>query len=278
MPDPDQQPKDLGDRRNGLSDNNPGLSAGRPWRHRMAWLGAAGGRLRRVISWIGGHELPVLIALLVSCLSVWAFVRVADAVSEGGTQQFDEWAIRSMRRADDPATPIGPRWMHEIGRDLTALGGIANLTLTVSAVLGFLWLRKMSGAAWLVLLATSSGLIVSMLLKHLFQRERPSIVPHLSIVSTSSFPSGHSMLSALVYLTLGALLARFVERRRLKAYFLLVALTLTLLVGVSRVYLGVHYPTDVLAGWSAGLAWALGCWLVAWYLQRRGAVEKTAET
>jgi undecaprenyl-diphosphatase len=167
--------------------------------------------------------------------------------------------------------------MHEAGRDLTALGGIAVLTLTVAAVLGFLWLRKMYGAAWLVLLATSGGLIASMALKHLFQRDRPSIVPHLSIVSSSSFPSGHSMLSAVVYLTLGALLARFVEQRRMKAYFLLVALALSFLVGVSRVYLGVHYPTDVLAGWSAGLAWALACWLVARYLQRRGAVEKGAE-
>jgi undecaprenyl-diphosphatase len=233
--------------------------------------------IRRAADWIGGHEAPVLVALLLTSAAVWGFVEVADEVREGETQQFDEWAVRAMRRAEDPAMPLGPRWLHEVGRDLTALGGVAVLTLMVAAVLGFLWLRKMHGAAWLVLLATSSGLVASMTLKHLFQRERPSIVPHLSIVSTSSFPSGHSMLSAVVYLTLGALLARFVHKRRLKAYFLLVALTLTFLVGVSRVYLGVHYPTDVLAGWSAGLAWALICWLIARYLQQRGAVEQGAE-
>jgi undecaprenyl-diphosphatase len=233
--------------------------------------------VRRVIEWIGRHEASVLAAMLLGIVCVWGFVEVADEVGEGDTQQFDEWAVRAMRRADDPAMPIGPPFLHEVGRDLTALGGIAVLTLMVGGVLGFLWLRKMYGAAWLVLLATSTGLVASLLLKQLFQRDRPSIVPHLSIVSTSSFPSGHSMLSAVVYLTLGALLTRFVQQRRLKAYFLLVAFTLTFLVGVSRVYLGVHYPTDVLAGWSAGLAWALGCWLVARYLQRRGAVEDAAE-
>jgi undecaprenyl-diphosphatase len=170
--------------------------------------------------------------------------------------------------------PLGPPWLHEVGRDLTALGGVAFLSLMVAAVAGFLLLRQLYGALWLVLAATAGGLVASTLLKLLFERERPSIVPHLSIVSTHSFPSGHSMLSAVVYLTLGALLGRIVPGLRYKAYFLLVALTLTFLVGVSRVYLGVHFPTDVLAGWSAGLAWAALCWLVARYLQHRGAVER----
>ena len=120
------------------------------------------------------------------------------------------------------------------------------------------------------------GLLVSTLLKAGYNRPRPDLVPHLSMVFTSSFPSGHSMLSAIVFLTLGSLLGRFVHEWRLKAYFLVVSLTLTFLVGVSRVYLGVHYPTDVLAGWTAGLAWALVCSLVARYLQRRGAVEHGA--
>jgi undecaprenyl-diphosphatase len=164
--------------------------------------------------------------------------------------------------------------MHEVGRDLTAMGGIAVLTLMISAVVGYLLLRQAHGAMWLVICATLGGLIVSTLLKGLFERERPSLVPHLSHVSSSSFPSGHSMLSAVVYLTLGALLGRLVEGNILKAYFLFVGLTLTTLVGLSRVYMGVHYPTDVLAGWSAGLAWAVLCWLIARWLQRRGTVER----
>jgi undecaprenyl-diphosphatase len=81
------------------------------------------------------------------------------------------------------------------------------------------------------------------------------------------------MASAVIYLTLGALLARFAVRRRVRVYVVGVSLLLTLLIGITRVFLGVHYPSDVLAGWSAGLGWALLCWLVARYLQYRGAVE-----
>jgi undecaprenyl-diphosphatase len=229
--------------------------------------------LQPVLEWIGRHEASVLVSLLVAVSATWAFAAIADEVLEGDTMRFDEWALRALRRAADPAKPIGPDWLEEVGRDLTALGGMAVLTLITVAVAGFLWLRRMFGAMWLVLAATLGGLVVSSVLKNSFDRPRPNLVPHLSMVYTSSFPSGHSMLSATVYMTLGALLGRFVQPLRLKAYFLLVALVLTFLVGVSRVYVGVHYPTDVLAGWSAGLAWALLCWLVARALQRRGAVE-----
>ena len=205
------------------------------------------------------------------------FVELADEVTEGDTQKFDEWAIEVLRRCDDPATPIGPRWLHEAARDITGLGGVMVLSLTSLAVAGYLWMAKKYHAMWLVIIATTSGLIVSTVLKRSFDRDRPDIVPHLSHVYTSSFPSGHSMLSAVVYLTLGALLARLAPGLAIKIYFIAVALGLTFLVGVSRVFMGVHYPTDVLAGWTAGLVWAILCWLAARYLQRRGAVEKDTE-
>jgi len=115
------------------------------------------------------------------------------------------------------------------------------------------------------------------LLKDVFQRPRPEIVPHLVYAGSSSFPSGHSMMSALTYLTLAALLARSQERRRLKAFFLLLAVLVTFMVGVSRVYLGVHWPTDVLAGWMAGTTWALLCWTLARWLQSRKTLEREAE-
>jgi undecaprenyl-diphosphatase len=121
------------------------------------------------------------------------------------------------------------------------------------------------------------GAILSNLLKDFFQRPRPEIVPHLAYAANTSFPSGHSMMSAVTYLTLAALLARSQERRRIKAYFLLLAVLITFLVGVSRIYLGVHWPTDVLAGWTAGTTWALLCWLVARSLQRRKALEPEAQ-
>jgi len=100
------------------------------------------------------------------------------------------------------------------------------------------------------------------------------VVPHLREVSTPSFPSGHAMLSAIVYLTLGIFLMQIVRGRVTKLYCLLWALFLTFLVGISRIYLGVHYPTDVLAGWMAGLVWASICWVVAHYLRHRVARQK----
>lgn len=215
-----------------------------------------------------------MIVALILVLAVWGFIEIADAVKEGQTQHFDEWAVKSLRKPGDPNAPIGPAWVGEVARDFTALGGVAVLSLMTLAVVVFLWLREKYRALWLVLIATVGGQVLSTGLKHIYHRPRPNLVAHLSSVYTTSFPSGHSMLSAVVYLTLGSLLASLVKERRLKFYFIGVAMTLTGLVGVSRVFMGVHYPTDVLAGWAAGLAWALMCWLLSRWLQRRGAVEK----
>jgi undecaprenyl-diphosphatase len=214
-----------------------------------------------------------LLTALVIVGASWLFIELADEVREGSTQQFDEWLIRSLRSPSDTADPVGPKWLEEMGRDLTALGGVAVLTLLTAVVIGYLVICRTYHAVWLVLAATVGGFVLSTLLKGWFDRPRPTLVPHLSYVTSASFPSGHSMLSAVLYLTLGTLLARLVEDRRLKVYVLLVAMLLSFLVGMSRVYLGVHYPTDVLAGWSAGLAWALLCGLVGRFLQQRGLVE-----
>jgi undecaprenyl-diphosphatase len=248
------------------------------WRQRTyRFAHHAVGAVRQVLEWIGRNELSVLIALLVVVAGCWAFIAIADEVIEGDTHAFDVWAVKTLRKADDPATPIGPHWLAEVGRDMTALGGVTVLACLTATVAGYLWLRRMYGAMWLVVAATLGGLVVTSLLKHLVDRPRPDVVPHLSIVHTSSFPSGHSMMAATVYLTLGALLGRFVSEMRLRAYFLSIAIVLTLMVGFSRVYMGVHYPTDVLAGWAAGLAWATLCWMVARRLQKRGTIEQEGE-
>lgn len=218
-------------------------------------------------------ERVILIPLLILAAGVWAFVEIADEVIEGDTITFDEAAIRVMRSPDNLADPVGPPWLEEIGRDLTALGGVAVMTLTILLVCSFLFLQRKRRTAWFVLFASGGGFAISMLLKEFFHRDRPQLVPHLSAVYTSSFPSGHSMLSAAVYITLGALLARTVTDPATRVFCVAVGVLLTVLVGISRVYLGVHYPTDVLAGWAAGMSWAVLCWLVAAYLQKRGAVE-----
>jgi undecaprenyl-diphosphatase len=221
-------------------------------------------------------ELPVLLVTLAVVGSVWGFVALADEVVEGDTQRFDDRVIDWLRRVDKPALPRGPDWLREVGRDLTALGGIATLSLITVAVAVYLVFRGKYHAMLFMAVAVVSGVIVSSLLKHSFDRPRPPGGSELTWTFTSSFPSGHSMISAVVYLTLGAMLARTEERRLLKFYFLALAMLLSGLVGLSRVYLLAHYPSDVLGGWTAGLAWASLCWLVTRYLQRRGAVESSA--
>lgn len=215
----------------------------------------------------------MLVAVTVLVASTWIFVEIAQRVRSGDTVGFDEWAVQSLRRPDNPRLPRGPQWTVEMGRDFTALGGVAVLSLMTFAAAVYLLLQRKSHAVALMLLAIVSGVVLSTLLKYYFARPRPGVGSDLTQVITSSFPSGHSMLSAIVYLVLGAMLARLESRWLLKIYFVVIAMLLTFIVGASRVYLGVHYPTDVLAGWTAGLAWALVWWLIARYLQTRGAIE-----
>ena len=219
-------------------------------------------------------DLFMLLAAIVVVPSVWCFIELADEVVEGETHGVDRRLLLALRNPADPSDPIGPPWLEDIGRDLTALGGVAVLTLVTVAVAGYLLQVGRRRALAFVLAATLGGLALSTTLKGAFDRPRPDVVPHLAHVQTASFPSGHSMLSAVVYLTLGALLAQFVESRRLRAYFVALALLFTFLVGASRVYLGVHYPTDVLAGWTAGLAWATLCLMLARRLQNAGRLDQ----
>jgi undecaprenyl-diphosphatase len=160
-----------------------------------------------------------------------------------------------------------------VGLDISALGGGAVLTLTTVLVTGYLLLRGRYRATVFLLVAALGGTLLNKALKAWFARERPDVVPHLSEVSSASYPSGHSMISSIIYLTLAVMLARSVKSRRVRLYFIASALALTFLIGLSRIYLGVHYPTDVIAGWSAGTAYAIVCAMTAYWLQRRGAVE-----
>ncbi len=218
-------------------------------------------------------ELLPLVLLMIVAGGIWLFAELAEEVNEGASRQIDRELLLALRNPADPSDPLGPRWVEEMGRDFTALGGTGVLALITLAVCGFLMLDRKYRAALLVFLAIGGAQVLSLLLKHGFQRPRPDLVPHGAYVYTSSFPSSHSMMAAATYLTLGVLLARITTRRPLKVFLLAFALVLTVIVGFSRVYLGVHWPTDVLAGWTAGGAWASLCSLAARWLQRRGQVE-----
>jgi undecaprenyl-diphosphatase len=222
-------------------------------------------------------ETWLLVSVLVTAGLLLAFALLADEVIEGDSLAFDRTIILAFRHATDPSAPIGPPWVQETARDITALGSFAVLTIVVAAVVGYLLLILERAAAWLVLISVVGGVVLNNILKLGFARPRPDLVAPVVRVFTSSFPSGHAALSAITYLTLGALLARTQPSRRIRIYFMSLAVILTLLVGISRIYLGVHYPTDVLAGWCIGAAWALGCWTLMTRLQRRGQVEPLAQ-
>jgi undecaprenyl-diphosphatase len=219
-----------------------------------------------LVAWIRyfrGREPIVLLGLLVVVLATWGFIELTDEVLEGSTDAFDRWSVMSLREKNDMSNPIGPTWMEEAGRDITALGGIAVMLIAIVSATGFLAISRAYRTMIVLLISTLSGMGASLAMKSLFDRPRPDFVPHLSHVYTSSFPSGHSMMSAVVYLTLAALIAPILTHFWSRFYVIAVAVGLTGLVGISRVYMGVHYPTDVLAGWAAGLTWAMICWLIA---------------
>jgi undecaprenyl-diphosphatase len=239
-------------------------------------------RLRGVLARVRPRdrgELMVLLGSVLLLVLAWGFIVLAGEMLEGDTQGFDERILSSLRRPENRAIPIGPSWLRGAALDMTALGSPFVLGLAVLAISGFLALQQSYRTAVFVLLASTGGSLLNTLLKSGFSRTRPTIVPHLREVMSPSFPSGHAMTSAAVYLTLGALLMRLSKRRLTKFYCIAVAMLLTGLVGVSRVYLGVHYPTDVLAGWIVGLSWALLCWLVERLLEKgRGWRRERAES
>src|SRR5208283_4780805 len=213
-----------------------------------------------------------LYLLAIACL-LFIFGLVAQTVVEGKSSAFDGSIILAFRDHGNPSAPIGPAWVQEAARDLTSLGSIIVLVIITLAVAGYLFLARKQAAAWLMLFAVFGGIALSDLLKFAFARPRPDFVAPAARVFTTSFPSGHATLSAITYLTIAALLARAYPSPTLDLYFMLLAALLTVLIGLSRIYLGVHFPTDILGGWCIGTAWAIGCWVLMAWLQQGGQVE-----
>ncbi|MDP4575411.1 phosphatase PAP2 family protein [Qipengyuania sp. G39] len=223
------------------------------------------------------REQGLLIGLLVGAALVGGFIKLAGEMLEDDTQAFDIAFLKSLRIPGDLATPIGPSWLLDSMRDITALGGVTVLTLVSALAIAFLLMRGRVKQALYTALATGGGAVMGKLLKSLFARERPEVVPHLVEVTSLSFPSGHSMNSAIVYLTLAVMISRSFDERRARIFTIGTAALLVLAIGFSRLYLGVHYPTDVLGGWTVGASWALAMGLIATRLQERHQIEEPGE-
>jgi len=219
-------------------------------------------------------ELDVLATIFIFAAASFTFLKLLSEMREGDTHSADQAILLALRDPNDLSNPIGPQWVETMCRDLTSLGSPTVLALIVIAAVSYLWIDGKRAVALFVVAAVAGGAVLEGLLKLGFARPRPELVSHLVNVDSFSFPSGHATMATITYLTLGVLLARVQKRRRMKLYLLAVASILALLVGFTRVYLGVHWPTDVIAGWCIGTAWALGCWLLATWLQDRGAFER----
>ncbi|MBW6532192.1 phosphatase PAP2 family protein [Sphingomonas sp. RRHST34] len=193
---------------------------------------------------------------------------LARLVAGGAPLAWDRAIMLALRVPGDPAQPVGPRWLHAALIDVTALGSGTVLTLVVAGTVGLLLVRRLWLTAALIAAATISGSIIAAQAKHWVGRPRPELVDHLVQVTGLSFPSGHATNSALVYLTLAGLVAQVADGRAVRSYIFVIAILLTGLIGVSRVYLGVHWPSDVLAGWCAGTGWAALWWWLGATLRR----------
>lgn len=199
---------------------------------------------------------------------VCGFAAISFAVFNDFTSTLDRSAIVWFRDPADLSDAWGPPWFEETAAEITALGGYPILVLAAFLVISALVILRKHSAALFLFAGLVTGSAASTALKHLFDRPRPDLVDHLDRTFTSSFPSGHAMVSMIAWLTIAAVALRFIEHGRLRTFVLSSAVGLSLLIGATRVYLGVHWPSDVLAGWCVGAAWASACWLSAHYLTR----------
>jgi undecaprenyl-diphosphatase len=214
-------------------------------------------------------ETRALLIWLAGAGAIWAFFNIAGEVMEGDADIVDQQLLLMLRRPSDLSDPIGPPWVEEAMRDITTLGGFTFLTIaTLVAVLLFSFHGRRR-QAWILAGTVLAAQLSSEVLKTFYDRPRPSLVPHHSYVYTQSFPSGHSALAAAVFLTLATLIASVEKRPSSKVLIYVLAVVTTIGVGFSRVYLGVHWPSDVLAGWSLGATWAFGAWIVLEWMRSR---------
>ncbi len=194
------------------------------------------------------------------------FVLIAAAVSTEVFAQLDNDVLIFLRNAENLAQPRGPAWLEHFTQELTALGGWPLLTMLSVTLTVFFVLRGQWDFAIILPAVALGEMVMVSQMKLAFARLRPDAVPHLVEATSNSFPSGHAASAAAIYLTLGLMLANISTSKSMRLYAFITPVTLAVMIGLSRIYLGVHYPSDVFAGWCVGAAWASLIWIAAWKL------------
>lgn len=203
---------------------------------------------RHVRGFYGAVAAFLTLGFVVGISAASVFLIFAAIVTGGVTQAFDE---RTLAWLATHRTPF----LNEAALEVTSLGNGFTLAVLILAVSVFLWQTQHRWSVYLLLIAYVGGQILNRVLKNWFDRPRPSIVEHVDPVHSMSFPSGHAMISLIVYGSIAYLVARLEPTPGLRRTTWALATILILGIGVSRMYLGVHYPSDVIAGFIAGLAW-----------------------
>ena len=226
--------------------------------------------LKRWLARLKGLEAQALLIWFALASALWIFFTLGSEIGEGDTSAFDRQLITLLRTSGNSGEPIGPAWFKDSMRDVTALGGFTFLTLmTIVVVLALLFHRKRREAIILTATAVSAQISIE-ILKFLYDRPRPALLIPQIRAFTKSFPSGHTAESTAIFLTVATVIASLETKHHTKILAYTVATFAILAVGFSRVYLGMHWPTDVLGGWVLGTAWAAAAWTI---LRRKPATS-----
>ena len=180
---------------------------------------------------------------------------VSSLFADGGAHTLDRQIMLLLRDPQALDDPIGPHWFEDVMRDMTGLGGIGVVVGGGLLFAGYLWLRWRRGDVLILAASLAGAQLISAVSKLLVARPRPDLVSHEAQIYSASFPSGHTLMATVTWVTFAMLLAADFEDRRVRDYLLLIAWITAIAVGCRRIYLGVHWPSDVLAGWAIGALW-----------------------